>query len=251
MRNCEAWKESKYVLKRGLLVASPDPGEVSVSSRLIASLVAGRYQKALEARACGRLLDLGCGKAPLYCIYGSRSSDVTCVDWENSLHGNPYIDMPLDLSSQPLPFEDGRFDTIILSDVLEHIPTPERLWGEMTRVLAEGGRIFMNVPFYYPLHERPHDYYRYTEYALRRFVDLSGLNLVEVTPIGGIPEIIADIVSKAVNRGPGAILAAAIQGLTFWFVRTGFGKRISNATAQGFPYGYFLVAEKPSGARSA
>ena len=30
-----------------------------------------------------------------------------------------------------LPFDDAEFDTIILSDVLEHIPSPEKLWGEM------------------------------------------------------------------------------------------------------------------------
>ena len=76
-----------------------------------------------------------------------------------------------------LPFGDSEFDTIILSDVLEHIPVPEHLWKEMARILSRNGKIIMNVPFYYCLHEAPHDCSRYTEFALRRFVEMSGLRL--------------------------------------------------------------------------
>ena len=35
------------------------------------------------------------------------------------------------------------------------------------------------------------------------------------------------------------------QWLALTFVRTGFGARISRGTAGNFPFGYFLVAEKP------
>ena len=54
----------------------------------------------------------------------------------------------------------------------------------------------MNVPFYYWLHERPHDYYRYTEYALRRFAETAGFNFLLIKTLGGVPEIIADILAK-------------------------------------------------------
>ena len=45
----------------------------------------------------GYLLDLGCGKVPLYLIYKSHITDSICVDWGNSLHGNDYIDSECDL----------------------------------------------------------------------------------------------------------------------------------------------------------
>ena len=40
MRNKEKWKPSKYIYKKGRLIASRDPKEVGISSRLIADLIA-------------------------------------------------------------------------------------------------------------------------------------------------------------------------------------------------------------------
>ncbi|HRF81361.1 MAG TPA: methyltransferase domain-containing protein, partial [Flavobacteriales bacterium] len=76
------------------------------------------------------------------------------------------------------------FDTIILSDVLEHIRKPEALVKEMYRILAPGGQVIMNVPFYYGLHEQPFDYYRYTQFALRAITEDAGFAVVELEAIG-------------------------------------------------------------------
>ena len=245
MQNRESWIPTKYVRKNGKLIASRDPMEVGVASRLVADLIAETYDTHLGRYASGRLLDLGCGKVPLYLAYKAYVTDNTCVDWGNTLHGNKHLDVECDLT-QRLPFENETFDTIILSDVLEHIPQPELLWMEMSRILAKGGKILMNVPFYYWIHEHPHDYYRYTEFALRRFVDLSGLCLVRLEAVGGAPEILTDIFAKNILRVPklGRTLAAVAQWLTGSFIRTGVGKRISDATKENFPFSYFLVAEK-------
>jgi len=245
VRNRDSWTETKFAFKQGKLVSSLDPNEVSPGSRVMVNLVAEAYQSALAAHCRGRLLDLGCGKVPLYAAYRDHVADVTCVDWADSLHGSQYLDKEVDLTG-PLPFADAEFDTILLSDVLEHVPVPLDLWIEMARLLRPDGKVIVNVPFYYGLHEQPHDYYRYTEFALRRFVSLAGLKLVMLTPLGGAPEIIADIVSKNAMKIPriGAALARVCQHLAWRFVRTGFGRRVSGATAENFPFGYFLVAQK-------
>lgn len=191
-------------------------------------------------------MDLGCGKVPFYAAYKAYVSEVLCVDWENSRHNSEYLDHAADLS-QPLPFADGAFDTIILSDVLEHIPVPESLWAEMVRVLSNRGKIIMNVPFYYRLHEQPHDYHRFTEFALRRLVANSRMELIQISAIGGAPEILADILSKVATRIPkaGMPIAGALQFLGLWFGKTRLGRRISAATAAEFPFGYFMIAQKP------
>lgn len=245
MKNRDKWQPSKYVYDKGRLVASRDRKEVGVGSRLITDLIAGLYDKHLRQYAKGKLLDLGCGKVPLFSAYRDFVTDNICVDWENTKHKDVYHDMECDLA-KALPFEDEEFDTIILSDVLEHIFQPERLWKEMRRVLSKNGIVIMNVPFFYCLHERPHDYYRYTEFALRLFVENSGLRLVKLEPIGGTPEILADIFAKHVQFIPfiGSGLAIAIQYITILFVKTNLGKKISERTAQAFPLGYFLIAEK-------
>jgi SAM-dependent methyltransferase len=192
------------------------------------------------------LLDLWCGGVPLYAAYKDFITENICVDWGNTLHPNAYLDFECDLT-QALTFRDGEFNTIILSDVLEHIPRPARLWEEMSRVLAVDGKIILNVPFYYWLHESPHDYYRYTEFALRRSVEDSGLRLIQLDAIGGAPEIMCDIFSKTVLRVPwiGRPAAMFAQWLTSTLVRTRLGKKISETTREAFPFGYFLVAAKP------
>ena len=147
----------------------------------------------------GRLLDLGCGKVPFYALYREYVSEIICVDWSNSLHGNGHVDAECDLTKD-LPFANASFDSIILSDVLEHIPTPERLWGEMARLLRPGGNLLLSVPFFYWLHEEPHDYYRYTKYALRRFAEATGFDILLIKELGGAPEIMVDILSKFISR---------------------------------------------------
>lgn len=156
-----------------------------------------------------------------------------------------YLDLKHDIT-KPLPFENEKFDTVILSDVLEHIPEPESLFREISRVLTHQGKIIMNVPFYYWLHEQPHDYYRYTEFALRRFVGNSELKLIQLESIGGVPEIMTDIFGKTILRVPfiGKYISSFAQMLSALFIKTRIGRKASDKTKNTFPLGYFLIAQK-------
>jgi SAM-dependent methyltransferase len=245
MRNKEKWKPSKFVYRNNRLAASRDPRDVGIGSRLNADIIASYHDRYLKQYCRGNLVDLGCGKVPLYGAYREYVTDSVCVDWAGSLHKSEHVDVECDLNGR-LPFADAQFDTIILSDVLEHISQPDHLWTEMSRILAAGGKLVVNVPFYYWLHEAPHDYYRYTEYCLRRSAQAHGFSVLVLEPMGGVPEILADILAKNVRRipGTGKHLAIAIQYLTGLFLKTGVGRKISKATRRTFPLGYFLVAEK-------
>lgn len=194
MKDPGSWRPSKFVYRRGKLMASRDADEVAVGSRLMVDRVARCYDANLRRHAKGRLADLGCGTVPLYRAYADLVTEVVCVDLGGTPHAR-HLDVECDLN-EPLPFADRTFDTIVLSDVLEHIARPETLWAEMARILAPEGEILMNVPFYYWIHAGPHDYYRYTGFALRRFVESAGLELVQLDVIGGALEVLADVVAK-------------------------------------------------------
>lgn len=244
MRNQNLWQPSKFRNQDGLLQASRDVKDVAISSRLVADAVADCFARFIPEHCSGLLLDLGCGKAPFYGTYKDYITDVVCVDWVNSFHGLSYIDISCDLS-KPLPLPDQHFDTIILSDVLEHIPEPKNLWLEMARVIKPGGKLLISVPFYYWLHEEPHDYYRYTEHALRRFATLSGFDILVMEQYGGGVEILADILAKNIiinfHWRFGPLFADYVQRLASWYVsrRKPFYKKLSQ-----FPLGYFLVVKK-------
>lgn len=246
MKNVEHWRASKYVMQGNLLRASRRREDVSVSSRLITDLIAERYQAALPQHCKGDLLDLGCGKAPLFIIYRYWASSITCTDWSSSPHNVSHADVLCDLN-EPVPLPNESFDTIILSDVLEHLYRPQLLFHEVARMLRPGGKLIMNVPFMYWLHEQPHDYFRYTRFALERFAEDSHLQIVEPTELGGAFEVLADLVAKISirMRFGGATMASMAQGGARWLGNTAIGRRATSATAQQIPLGYFMVAQVP------
>jgi SAM-dependent methyltransferase len=70
------------------------------------------------------------------------------------------------------------FDAIICLSVLEHLPDPAAAVDAMHRALKPGGSVLIGVPFAYPLHDEPADYWRFTEHGLRLLT--SGYAEVEV-----------------------------------------------------------------------
>jgi SAM-dependent methyltransferase len=49
-----------------------------------------------------------------------------------------------------LPYPDGHFDTVLASEILEHVPQDEQAIGELVRVLAPGGMLAVTVPRWLP-----------------------------------------------------------------------------------------------------
>jgi SAM-dependent methyltransferase len=247
VRNVEQWRSTKFVQTPKGLRASRDRKHVCTESRFIADIVAIHYARALQCHARGRLLDLGCGHAPLYEIYRDLASENVCVDWQNTFHVNPFLDQTMDLNGE-WPFEPATFDTVLLTDVLEHIPEPMNVMRQVAAVLRSSGKLILGVPFFYWLHEEPHDYHRYTKHALRRFCDLAGLRVVALESYGGLPEVLLDLTSKGLEMLPRPLaaslrpfhtLAVSVNG-TMPFRKFSFWSR------EEFPLGYVLVAEKPA-----
>ena len=246
MKNKENWQPSKYVRVNGKLRASRNPKEVGVGSQLMADIIAAHFDTYIKDHTRGKLLDLGCGKVPLYETYKNYITENICVDWDISYHQNFYTDFNCDLND-PLPFSDNEFETILLSDVLSHIYNPEKLLREAKRVLTSGGKILISNPFYYWINEEPFDYYRYTEFYFRKIAEELKLNVILLKPLGGTPEILTDILGKRLIKRPrvGKYLAKKLQAFTFYFVNhTSLGKKISNTTSKSFPLGYFIILEK-------
>jgi SAM-dependent methyltransferase len=245
VKNAERWRPTKYVNSRHGLRASRDRKQVSIGSRFITDIVAQRYERAIRAHTRGRLLDMGCGQVPLYGVYRDLVQENICIDWAGSPHPCIHLDYEVDLGGK-LPFSNSSFDTILLTDVLEHIAEPHCLVSEIARILQEKGKLIMGVPFFYGLHEDPHDYYRYTEYALRRFCDLNGLKVLELEPYGGLPEIFVELTTKSIAHLPEPLLTCL--RISFWPVKalssTIAGRKFSRSTQYNFPFGYLLVAQK-------
>lgn len=239
MRNPEAWAPSKFEKDPGGWRASRT--KVPITSRLIGDITAAAYAAAIEDHASGRLADLGCGKVPLYGMYREKVAEVACIDWSESLHASPHIDTFADLN-MPLALEPDSFDTVIASDVIEHLHAPQVLFASAHRLLRPGGKLIIGVPFLYWIHEEPHDFHRYTRFALEKMTADAGLVPISVAPFAGAPEVIADLLTKILAPRPG--LARVAYTLTRVFLSLGVVKRISHRTRETMPMGYLLVAQK-------
>ncbi len=64
-----------------------------------------------------------------------------------------------------MPFADASFNAIACYEVVEHVSRPDALLEEVARVLVPGGVAEFTMPFYYPIHDAPHDYQRWTRHG--------------------------------------------------------------------------------------
>ena len=140
-----------------------------------------RTMAGLAKEARGTLLDVGCGGMPYRAFFDSRVRRYVGVD--RSRASGPGMDVCGDALA--LPSRGEAFETVICSQVLEHLPEPGLAMSEMARVLKPGGLLVLTAPHIWGIHEEPDDYYRYTGYGLRYLADQAGLDVIEVRSLAG------------------------------------------------------------------
>nr|WP_298898260.1 class I SAM-dependent methyltransferase [uncultured Altererythrobacter sp.] len=131
----------------------------------------------------GHLFDLGCGEMPYREWLLNYADRYTGVDWGGTQH-ELRADVVADLN-EPLPIDNGVADTVISLSVIEHLREPQVFLDEAHRILKTGGRMVLQVPFMWRIHEAPYDYARYTRFGLRYLIEKAGFADVEVYPQAG------------------------------------------------------------------
>lgn len=127
----------------------------------------------------GVILDLGCGVKPYEPLLARPGDRWVGVDHPVTLQGSYGVFTLADVFADchQLPFADGYFDSVICTQVLEHVAEPGRVLQEAARVLRPGGVLLLTAPLLWPLHEEPYDFFRYTPYGLRHLVEQAGLTV--------------------------------------------------------------------------
>jgi SAM-dependent methyltransferase len=125
------------------------------------------------------VLDVGAGDAPYRELFAH--TDYRTLEWAESVH-EAAQSADILASAEAIPVADASFDAVVLTEVLEHVPDPPAVLAELARILRPGGRLLLTVPFAWPLHELPHDYFRYTNAGVRALLERSGFAAVEIRP---------------------------------------------------------------------
>ena len=191
----------------------------------------------------GKVLDLGGEKDAEYlsCLKGSFTVTTLNLDPE----AKPDIVHDLE---KTIPLPDASFDHVLLVNVLEHIFNYRELLAEATRIVKPGGSVIIIVPFLFPIHPSPRDYWRFTADALERECELAGLRVEKIEPLGsGVFAARYLMLDRLLPESLRALDVALCRPLTAvsdrWFAGLArmMGKRYTPAE---YPLGYLAVARK-------
>ena len=245
-------KNNKTV-RRGFLYQKN--GKIKVDNRKTNSILLNNLQIDFLLRNCqymkGFLLDAGCGEKPYSLIYEKLTEQSIGCDVPYCVHDQSAVDVFATLDE--LPFQNNMFDTVLCTNVMEHVAENGKAFSELSRVLKHNGHMLLSVPFLYPTHEAPHDFYRYSVYGLIYQLEKNGMEIVSVTPWGGAGLMflvycnlflckflkirIIDFVFCALQEGIYSVYRKIfLKHLIAGGMENGMGKIIST--------GYFMIARK-------
>jgi SAM-dependent methyltransferase len=158
----------------------------------------------------------------------------------------PEVDFVGDLQDMKGVTDDS-YDVVLCTEVLEHIPRPEKLLTEAWRVLKRGGTFILSVPHLSRLHEEPFDYYRFTKHGLKFLIEQNGFSVLEVVSTGSLFSFVGHQISTVLV---GSTWHIPLVGRMVFFLNAGFCTLPCYTLdkllpiSEKFPLGYVAVAEK-------
>ncbi len=98
----------------------------------------------------GRVLDFGCASGAYLRRLADRAAELHGVDLDpqrvSTAATLPGVTARTVGPDGPVPYPDGFFDTVVILEVIEHVPDERRLLAELARVLKPGGRLLLTTP---------------------------------------------------------------------------------------------------------
>ncbi len=151
------------------------------------------------------LLDAGAGESQYrhlfpQCRYTGVDLAVGDANWNYSK-----LDALANLLA--LPFRSGSFAAVLSIVTLEHVSDPLLALQEMGRVSAKGARLFLVVPMEWEVHQHPHDYFRFTRYAVEHLLRQSGWKITRIDAGGGFFRLLSRRMMNALQFFPGPLMA--------------------------------------------
>ncbi|HEY3764047.1 MAG TPA: methyltransferase domain-containing protein [Gaiellales bacterium] len=170
----------------------------SAKNRLVYRTFEAALRDAGSRYARGRMIDIGGGRKPWQPIFAPYVTEHLCVDHvEKDDARGATVDVIATAYDVPLP--DGDAQTLLLTEVLEHLERPADALAECFRLLAPGGHIIATTPLFWHIHDT-RDFFRYTPQGLRYLFTEAGFEVVELRPLGGLWSTVSIEVSYGLEK---------------------------------------------------
>lgn len=124
----------------------------------------------------GRLMDFGCGSKPYQSLF-TNVTEYIGLDYAGEGHSHEQESIDVYYDGKTIPFENETFDSVLSSEVFEHLFALQQLLPEIARVTKKGGKFLITCPFVWEEHEIPVDYARYTRFALQDMLEKNGFEI--------------------------------------------------------------------------
>jgi len=183
----------------------------------------------------GNVLDVGAGQFKNYHeLILAPGVSISSVDQKSVDSG-----IQIDIDTEDIPFSNASFDVVILFNILEHTFNYAHVLSETNRVLKTDGVVIGFVPFLVRYHPDPHDYFRYTNEALKYILSIAGYKEIVVHPLGGsFIAIQFHVVSQYLPRLVNLLVYPPLHVLDTLLVR------MRPQMQDWYPLGYFFTAKK-------
>jgi SAM-dependent methyltransferase len=103
----------------------------------------------------------------------------------------PGVDRVLDLHD--IELDSDCSGVVLLLDTLEHVERPRRALEEVYRILQPGGIVIMSSVMNFPIHNHPHDYWRFTPEAFRSILKVFNQTYVEFAGEAHFPHTVVGV----------------------------------------------------------
>jgi SAM-dependent methyltransferase len=170
---------------------------------------------AVTSYAKGRLLDIGCGNKPYEKAFKGKITEYIGCDIVQS----DMSKVDIICEAYDIPLSNDSFDTIFSTQVIEHINDHRSLIKEAFRLLKPGGYFIVSGPMYWPIHEVPHDYFRFTKYGFNYLLKSEGFEITEIRPNGGMWATAGQSLIHALSSGKNRFFPLRVWRFLFFKLR--------------------------------
>ncbi len=148
-----------------------------------------------EISSGSRLLDAGAGEC-IYRQYFPQTKYIS-IDFGKGASHWDYGKLDIIGDLRHIPIVSSTFDAVLCTRVLEHVSDPHLVVKELHRVLRPGGVLYLTAPQAWFEHQPPHDYFRFTSFALNKLFREAGFEITYIEPMGGYFRYIGAMLSFA------------------------------------------------------